>query len=199
MARLKAYQLERRATQARARETYMATPRPPAPYKQSGSTQKMIYPALIGEDTFWEVDVRIASANLLIGTTATETKLATAGAAQLGLYLSGDAAVVTTPQKIRGTGQRPAGLQWFFTDDQPVTKTTPWQTTSVSFAKKTGTGREEQSHRSCPIGDNTGTPTYAGVRTVIASILTEAKKTQLTGTSRGAITFMPEIGKITFD
>jgi len=197
MGRPRAYQLEKRATLAKARETFMATPRTPPPYKQRGETQKVLYPTLLSEDLYWFVDVRKSSANLLISGSPASTDLAAGGLTSLGLFATLPTGKVSA--NIKGSGQKPARLAWFHTDDSPATKTTPWGTTSTSFAKKTGAGREEQSHRTCPVGDATGVPTYAGVIAVVTALLTTAKKEALTGTSRGSITFLPELGKIILD
>ena len=195
--RLTAYKLNRRAAIATARETFLATPRTPSPYKQSGQMSELVYPSLSQGGVFWKVGVRVSSANMLVSGTPSATPLTSGIATTLGL--------LTTPPtdkvaiRVRGTGQKPVRIAWYTCGNLPVTKNTPWQTSSTSFAKKTGSGREEQSHRTCPIGDTTGTATYEGVLLTATALLTPDRKLQLIGNPRGGISLLPEIGELSLE
>lgn len=195
--RLNSRQYGKRQALAKAREDYQDTVRPPRAYQQSGLISEYTYRSLQQPGILWKIRVRNASANALVSGTYGEDKLDDAELETLGLLPS--EATGNPTFRIRGTGQRPTQVAWYHAGNTPVSKLTPWGTTSVTFASKTGTGRDAQSHRTCAVGDPTATPTIIGMMGKVTALLTRAKKTALTGGPRGGIYLLPEISEISLE
>lgn len=164
----------------------------PKPYQKAPKRYPGFYPSYLKENQIFELDV--IGANLLCLTTGTpaDTVPVAADFTKAGLLATvpaGKSAV-----EIKGTGARPARLQWYKGLETPISGTTAWGTLSRKWGDKTG-GANGQSHRSCAVGDLTDPVTFAGITSLVSVLLTPLLRTQLLGAS-GQITLLPEEGNI---
>lgn len=195
MARRLSYlQLKDRAEKAERREDFKRQARiaNPKPYQRAPRRYPGFYKSYLKEDQIFELDV--IGANLLcLGTgTPADTVPVAEDFTKAGLLATlpgGESAV-----KIKGTGAKPAKLQWYKGLETPISGRTPWDTPSRKWGDKTG-GANGQSHRSCPVGDLTDPVTFAGITSLVALLLTPLLRTQLLGAS-GQIMLLPEEGNI---
>lgn len=191
--RLSYAELKLKAETAQKREADKIAARQanPKPYQPRAKTQQAIYPSYLRPDAFYEVNFRVYSANLLISGSGSDTDIATGSLAQIGLLAAAPANKTSIPKPV---GADPAKLVWFEGKDTPDVKVTNWGTRVVSFAAKTG-GADGQKNRSCPVGDSTGAATFEGVREVVNTLMTQARKDTILK-AKGQMSLLPETGNV---